>query len=586
MEKYARFYVQPCSQMFCKLAGDEPSGRFHAQPLRQTWDLAKARNWLEICVHCHDSLCNQNASKVPGMNLIDCEDMVIVAANESSRWLALSYVWGASYQASTSTADGGFRAGSRLPADIPGTIRDAISVTKKLRYRYLWVDEYCIDQCNESHRDAQITHMDQIYKGADLTIVAAAGEDKTYGLPGIGSTKRKVTKAVCINNVRLFSNGPDPVQAACESKWFTRAWSFQEGLLSRRLLVFTDHQASFYCSASSWMEGLSCLEPSAAAKSDWTQPFVLSLFKCSWIHISDQTRFEQMVEQYSRRQLTHETDALNAFLGVMHHLRQSSSAVHTLYGLPFLQVDNNIPWSSLDSHVNDSLDSFNRTVACSLSWYPRHDSPDPEFPYPRRSMFPSWTWVGWHGPAKFFHANYSAECRFHARKVQFETSLGGVPNLPTLLQSGDRRSIQDVLDTVTIVQFEAPIISADIILETEVPPKRDVGDSKSPLMYIETLKIAGRHLESWSNPGDAILHDLIENVRQGIWSCLILSGHESVLEHGGFVLVVQWEEDKITAERVGAFVFTSCYDGERPGPLGERLGPLEEQLEWRRVRLR
>ena len=158
------------------------------------------------------------------MNLIDCVDMAIVTANESSRWLALSYVWGVNQQSPLSVDSTRFRKGSRLPPDIAGTVRDAISVTKQLGYRYLWVDEYCIDQSNESQRNEQISRMDQIYRGADLTIVAAAGEDKAYGLPGVNATKRKNVKIVCINDVVLFSNGPKPDEEARKSKWFTRAW--------------------------------------------------------------------------------------------------------------------------------------------------------------------------------------------------------------------------------------------------------------------------------------------------------------------------------------------------------------------------
>jgi hypothetical protein len=107
---------------------------------------------------------------------------------------------------------------------MPGTIKDAISVTLQLEYRYLWVDEYCIDQNDNDHRNDQIKKMDQIYRGADLTIVAAAGESKKYGLPGVGSRKRKDRKVVSVKDVVVFSNGPQPDNQARLSRWFTRAW--------------------------------------------------------------------------------------------------------------------------------------------------------------------------------------------------------------------------------------------------------------------------------------------------------------------------------------------------------------------------
>jgi len=210
--------------VFCRLTGDDRQGLYRAQPVGESWDSLKARTWLHTCVQSHHSACSRKTFSIPGMNLIDCEKLEIVAANKSSSWLALSYVWGNNYQAPATIEDTGFCEGSRVPVDMPGTIRDAISVTQQLGYRYLWVDEYCIDQNDEIHQKTQINKMDQIYRGADLTIVAAAGEHKGYGLPGVGSTKRRGIKAVCTGDVVIFSNGPDPAFEAANSKWFTRAW--------------------------------------------------------------------------------------------------------------------------------------------------------------------------------------------------------------------------------------------------------------------------------------------------------------------------------------------------------------------------
>jgi hypothetical protein len=66
--------------------------------------------------------------------------------------------------------------------------------------------------------------MDQIYRGADLTIVCAAGENKAYGLPGVGLTSRKDRKIMCVKGVVAFSNGPYPDLEVQQSKWYTRAW--------------------------------------------------------------------------------------------------------------------------------------------------------------------------------------------------------------------------------------------------------------------------------------------------------------------------------------------------------------------------
>jgi hypothetical protein len=103
-------------------------------------------------------------------------------------------------------------------------MQDAITATKQLGYRHLWVDEYCIEQGNKTQRAAQIESVDQIYQSVDLTVVAAAGQDKAYGLPGVGLTLRKNGPVMYRDGMIIFSNGPRPDQDIYQSKWFSRAW--------------------------------------------------------------------------------------------------------------------------------------------------------------------------------------------------------------------------------------------------------------------------------------------------------------------------------------------------------------------------
>jgi hypothetical protein len=80
--------------------------------------------------------------------LIDCQTMMVIAAT-SQPYLALSYVWG---RAMFDTHNEYSGPEGVLPENLPSTIADAISVTKRLGYRYLWVDKYTIDQKNEKSK--------------------------------------------------------------------------------------------------------------------------------------------------------------------------------------------------------------------------------------------------------------------------------------------------------------------------------------------------------------------------------------------------------------------------------------------------
>ncbi|ORX95707.1 heterokaryon incompatibility, partial [Clohesyomyces aquaticus] len=153
-------------------------------------------------------------------------------------FVALSYVWGnsAANLQGIRTQDGR----QMLPEYCPQTIEDAITVTKNLGFRFLWVDFFCISRDPET-RHCQIAKMDLIYKTAPLTIVAAAGEDSGYGLPGISRPRKKQLECQFGEEV-LVSVRLDVLHDLCTSKYSTRAWTYQERLFSERSLVFTDHQ--------------------------------------------------------------------------------------------------------------------------------------------------------------------------------------------------------------------------------------------------------------------------------------------------------------------------------------------------------
>lgn len=84
---------------------------------------------------------------------------------------------------------------------------------------------YCIDQDDNNQRDESIASMHLIYGSAELTIVAAAGTDASYGLPGILETKRTHPTHSFITlgrrNFAQYSNISDQVR---QTRWNSRGW--------------------------------------------------------------------------------------------------------------------------------------------------------------------------------------------------------------------------------------------------------------------------------------------------------------------------------------------------------------------------
>lgn len=68
--------------------------------------------------------------------------------------------------------------------------------------------------------------MDLIYMNAVCTIIAAAGSDPSYGLPGACWRLREPRPTTAIAGHMLLSVGPNPLDLIQTSKWMTRAWVY------------------------------------------------------------------------------------------------------------------------------------------------------------------------------------------------------------------------------------------------------------------------------------------------------------------------------------------------------------------------
>jgi len=173
--------------------------------------------------------------------------MLVVPLPSEVQYVTLSYVWG-------STVDGEVEQ-SGLPAQLSQTVKDTIVVVHNLGLRYLWVDRYCIPQHDPTARQQQIGRMADIYSASTLTIIAADGQDANHGLTGV-SKPRSEPLHIRIGTSCLVSHLciRDELQ---DSKWNTRGWTYQEGMLAQRRLVFAQSKVVFQCQTLCRFEDLS-----------------------------------------------------------------------------------------------------------------------------------------------------------------------------------------------------------------------------------------------------------------------------------------------------------------------------------------
>ncbi|KAK0724570.1 heterokaryon incompatibility protein-domain-containing protein [Lasiosphaeris hirsuta] len=232
-------------------------------------DMERVASWIRRCREEHGPRCVEgylaaadHPIGVPGFFVIDVNRKCLTTLPGGMEYVALSYVWGKSSFVNTTKSnvdlfriDGAF---GRVR--LPKTIRDAIEVAARLRYRFLWVDAVCIVQDDDSTKPLLIRSMDAVYGNAALTIIAASG---THAAAGFLRSRNRVNgdpeSSFAVQEISLgFSLGVIPFLDGelMHCPHAQRGWTFQEGCRSPRCLVFLDGLAYFVCRTSVWREDL------------------------------------------------------------------------------------------------------------------------------------------------------------------------------------------------------------------------------------------------------------------------------------------------------------------------------------------
>ncbi|KAI1383102.1 HET-domain-containing protein [Hypoxylon trugodes] len=385
------------------------------KPLRKCVDYWLIQWWLSRCAYNHTN-CKPPKVRLRApskLKLIDCQTLSIVEAQPSYDYFALSYVWGPKKSCDFPP---------RGVEDFPATIRDAIKVTRELGCQYLWVDRYCINQNDSTHKHDQIRQMGRIYNQASLTIIAAAGSDPDYGLSGV-SRERDEIPSRTFWNWRIDGFHAHPSETIRKSVWMTRSWTYQEALLSRRRLIFTDEQVYFECQGSVREEFL-------------TEDFgvsdlggVVSMFHDS-VFGTQLSEIFTYISEYSQRNLTYEGDYLDGFLGILGSLAEAKYPIRHLFGVPIfpsVACDDSEPCVSAIKHK-----SCGCRLMMGMNWGLENGARR------RGHGFPSWSWVGWSGSVTWDAYDSSSFSVLDSdNEVRVEDTSGRILPLEMICNSSD-----------------------------------------------------------------------------------------------------------------------------------------------------
>lgn len=293
-----------------------------------------ASSWLNTCTETHPA-CQLGAEPPLPTRVINVgaegkqDPFLLESQSLRGQYVALSYCWGdpkvhpvlkttsETYQKHQQCIDF---------ASLPKTLRDAVTITRRLGLQYLWIDALCIIQGDADDWARESSRMCEVYSNAYLTIAgsnAAGNADgifnkQAYGMPpeeipykdGMTIYVRKHLARLHDNYAEMTRGSDKPEPINC------RAWTLQEGFLSNRILRYTSNELVWECNEWRHCEcGLSSapIEPDDEAsnrsirKPDMVETLSLSDIYQKWVEV---------MTHASERQLGYEEDRLPAISGL------------------------------------------------------------------------------------------------------------------------------------------------------------------------------------------------------------------------------------------------------------------------------
>ncbi|KAF4626392.1 hypothetical protein G7Y89_g11770 [Cudoniella acicularis] len=211
--------------------------------------------WISHCQNRH-SECYQRLATLP-TRVVDVgtpdgsrQPRLVVSEGRLGRYTTLSYRWGRKGQLVTRVDNFEAHCNQIELSSLSETTRDAIKITQRLGFQYLWVDALCIIQDSPDNDDweTQSSKMREIYTNSCITIQAAIPEDCTQRIlhqrPVIESINvpfQLADGSPCgvVQLVQPADRGSRPLDQ--------RAWTFQEAELAFRTISFRRDHIVFRC---------------------------------------------------------------------------------------------------------------------------------------------------------------------------------------------------------------------------------------------------------------------------------------------------------------------------------------------------
>ncbi|KAH7344239.1 heterokaryon incompatibility protein-domain-containing protein [Pyrenochaeta sp. MPI-SDFR-AT-0127] len=352
--------------------------------------------WLENCVfnhpacrvkksNLHDALLGETVplpSRVVDVGPADgSEDPRLLKTNEMrGTYLTLSHCWGNGVMTKTVAENLEIRMKGIAMGELSANLRDAVTTTRRLGFRYLWIDSLCIVQDSMTDWETEASKMAQIYNHSTLTISASRASSSNVGFLNYNDSNEPGFVALQhprnLGKYYLAKSPPESSSYLADVErgpLNTRGWTLQERLLSRRSIFFGRNQMHWECQAARYSQS-SQMEPHKYAESTGGVSSLQSMLSLSSSLTNKRAEealklWYEVLEMFVKRNLTYADDKLPALSGIVSVFNDAlSSEGSTSYmagiwkqdvarGLMWMvpsQQKTRVPswsWSSVDSRV-------------------------------------------------------------------------------------------------------------------------------------------------------------------------------------------------------------------------------------------